>query len=348
MPRFAPWLMLALLLLSWGESRAQEAGVLLGLRYEVPIAKALPYYAGGADSLSQAAYSAVLIAQNDGAFVTWSQPNTLLIPQADGFWRVGAKRSVYNNWVEDFVWATPDDAPPTLTGIQPYNGEYCQGHRKQTLLYAGARYLSIDQRSAGYCEGAAHPWFFNTLAVVPLDSTTHTGLDITDVLGPAAFETLATATETFFADLEDNDQRALYIEEPDAANWGLMRETGRWTALGRLEAAEEARHNTYADLLLDIDLPASLTGQAQTALDLARIQAFSPDAVDFFVAPGQSWLVILHPDHLTIHPLAPETIGETIVTTPVAPGAHAILVQWADGARLQTWIRHFEHLAQSD
>lgn len=340
--------MLVLLLFGWSESRAQETGVLLGLRYEEPIAKTLPYYAGGADSLSRAAYSTVLISENDGAVVTWAETNALLIPRNDGFWRVGTKRSVYNNWVEDFIWATPDGAAQALTGIQPYNGEYCQGHRKQTILYAGPRYLSLDQRSAGYCEGAAHPWFFNTLAVVPLDSTTHTGLDITDVLGPAAYETLTTNAATFLASLEDDIQRATYIEEPDAANWGLVRQPGLWTALGRLEAAEENRPNAYADLPLDIDLPASLTDQAPPAIDLARIQALAPEAIDFFTAPGQDWLVILHPDHLTIHPLTPEAIGAAAATVPVAPGARAVLVQWAGDARLQSWIRHFERLAQSD
>ncbi len=56
MPRSCPWLILVLLLfLGWSESRAQETGVLLGLRYEEPIAKTLPYFAGDADSLSRAA-----------------------------------------------------------------------------------------------------------------------------------------------------------------------------------------------------------------------------------------------------------------------------------------------------
>ena len=65
-------------------------------------------------------------------------------------------------------------------------------------------------------------------------------------------------------------------------------------------------------------------------------------------APGRGWLVILHPDHLTIHPLAPEAIGEAAATVPVAPGARAVLVQWAADAPLQGWIQHFERLAQSD
>ena len=350
MPRTSTSLLLLVILLliaGWSECRAQETGMLLGLRYETPIAQTLPYHAGGADSLSRAAYTTLLLTEHEGVFVTWPEADALLIPRPDGFWRVGTKRSVYNNWVEDFVWATPDGEPRTLAGIQPYNGEYCKGHRKQTILYAGPQYLSLDQRSAGYCEGAAHPWFFNTLAVVPLDSTTHAGLDITDILGPAAYETVVESTKAFLDGNENDDERIPYIEEPDAANWGLIHNAGGWTALARLEAAEEARHNAFADLPLAFDLPTSLTGQPQPAFDRERLEAFAPDAVDCFAAPGQDWLVILHADHLTIHPLTPDTIGEAVTTLPVAHGARAVLVQWTTGTPLQGWIRHFERLAQS-
>lgn len=348
MPPHLSWLLLPMLLLAgWSESHAQEAGLLLGLRYDKPIAETLPYYAGGADSLSRAAYSTLLISKINGTVVSWTEQDNLLIPRPDGFWRVGTKRSVYNDWVEDFIWATPDGTPRSLAGIQPYNGEYCEGHRKQTILYAGPDYLSIDQRSAGYCEGASHPWFFNTLAVVPIDSTTHTGFPIDEILGEAAYETLTETAQTFLDDLEDDNQRNAYIEEPDAANWGLTHQSGQWAALGRLEAAEEAHQNVYADLPLAFELPVSMTGPASPIIDPEHIQAFAPNALDLFVAPDQAWLLILHPDHLTIHPLGPDTIGAAVTTLPVVPGTRIVMGQWATGTQLERWIQHFERLAQS-
>ncbi len=347
-PRPFTWIMSALLLfVGWGESRAQETGLLLGLQYAESIAQPLPYYAGDADSLSRAVYRTLLISESEGAFVVWSDENDLLIPGADGFWHAGAKRSVYNNWVEDFIWAASDGAPRALMGIQPYNGEYCKGHRKQTILYAGPQYLSLDQQSAGYCEGAAHPWFFNTLAVVPLDSTTHTGLPITEVLGEAAHEALVASAKLFLDAIEDDERRAAYSEEPDDANWALVRRKGRWTILGRLEAADAANHGAFADLPLSFDVPATFTGHAQPATPWKSIEAFAPDAVDAFVAPEEDWLVILHPDQLAVYPVASGAIGQAVVTVPVAPGAHAVMVRWATDAPLRGWIEYFEGRAQS-
>lgn len=347
--RLLTWILPVLLLLAGrSEGRAQETGVLLGLRYEEPMAQPLPYSTGGADSLSHAAYRTLLIVEREGTFASWSEESDLLIPRADGFWHAGAKRSVYNNWVEDFVWAAPEGALRALIGIQAYNGEFCDGHRAQTILYAGPRRLSLDQRSAGYCEGAAHPWFFNTLAVVPLDSTTHTGLSIIDVLGEAAYAAMEAGAQAFLDDLGNDERRAAYVEAPDAANWGLVRREGRWTTLGRLEAAEAAAYSASADLTLDLDVPAALTGLAPPPIPWTRINAFAPDAVDAFVAPGGHWLIILHPGHLAIHPVEADAIGEAAVTVPVAPGSRAVMVQWAADDALRGWIQHFERLVESD
>ena len=200
----------------------------------------------------------------------------------------------------------------------------------------------LDQRSAGYCEGAVHPWFFNTLAGVPLDSTTHTGLSITDVLGEAAHETLEAGGKSFLDGIEDDERRAAYIEEPDAANWGLVRQAGRWTTLGRLAAAEAATHSAATDVLLSFDVPATFTGRAQPSTPWKHIQAFAPDAVDAFVAPEDDWLIILHADQMTVHAIESSVIGQAVLTLPVPPGTQAVMVQWAIDAPLRRWIQHFE------
>jgi len=338
---------LILLVGCFGESLGQEAGVILGLRYETPIPKPLPYYAGSADSLSRAAYRTLLIARDDDTFVVRTDEDDLLVPRAAGFWRVGTKRSIYNNWVEDFVWAGAEGIPRTLAGIQPYNGEYCKGHRKQIVLYAGPRYVSLEQRSAGYCEGAAHPWFFNTLATVPIDSTVHSGLPIDAVLGEAAYQALQASVRSFLDSLEDGEYRAAFIEEPDAANWGLRRQAGRWTVGGRLEAAEEIYRDIYVDLPLSLAVPTALTGGEAPLTNWARIQSFATDAVDAFIAPDRDWMIILHPDRLTVHAIQGDAVSATVLTLPSAPGTRAVLVQWARSTRLQRWIRYFEQPTSS-
>ena len=54
MTRPSVLLLVVLLCLGVAEARAQASGVLLGIRYEEPISRPLPYYAGSADSLARA------------------------------------------------------------------------------------------------------------------------------------------------------------------------------------------------------------------------------------------------------------------------------------------------------
>lgn len=342
-PRIA--LLWMLLLLAAGTSRAQEQGVLLGLSYTEPIPEPLPYYAGTADSLSQTAYRTFLLTEDAGTFtLVPADSDALLVPRGRGFWRVGTKRSLYNDWVEDFVWAAPEGRPPHYAGIQPFNGEYCEGHRTQTILHAGPRYLSLDQRSAGYCEGGAHPWFFQTLAVVPIDSTTHSGLPIDAVLGADAAAALAEATEAFLDDLPDEATRDAYLDGADPANWGLVRREGGWHAVGRLENAEAAR-TAYTDLPLPSVSPEAIAaGPLRRAL-WRQIREFAPTAVDAVVAPGEAWLVLMRPGRLSVHPLEAGRIGAPRLTQPLPPGARIVLTRWASGATLQRWARYAERFA---
>lgn len=340
------FIVLALTLMSSLGGAHAQSGVLLGLRVVEPIPKPLPYYHTAGDSLGRAVYRTVLIT-NDGSRVRMmGEADELVIPRTQQFWHVGTKRSAYNDWVEDFVWAAPAGQPPSLVGISPFNGEYCQGHRAQDILYAGPSYLAIEQRTAGYCEGAAHPWFFNTLAVVPLDSTTHTGLDIADVLGPEASAALATASEGYLSSLSEV-QRAAFVQEPDAANWALVRRDGQWRIVGRIDNADLASQGLFADLLLDYPVPARLLGRRQSTFPWPRVLAAVPQAVDALVAPEVDWVLILRPTRLTVHALNGSTIGPVLYSLPVRSGTQVVMARWASGERLRMWTEQFRSRAQS-
>ena len=341
-------LLVLLALCSAGVIPAQPSGVVLGLRLPEPIPKPLPYYATAPDSTSRSVYRTLFIVRQDTSFRIAASPSGLLIPRPEQFWRVGVKRSVYNDWVEDFVWSTPVGAVPEWPGIQPYNGEYCRGHRVQDVLYAGPSYLAFEQRSAGYCEGAAHPWFFNTLAVVPLDSVTHTGLDIDEVLGTAARQTLDAAAQEYLGTLQDPERRALFAEDPDPANWALRHRRGRWRVVGRLDGIDEAAQDVRADLSLLLDVPSTLLGRAPAPLSWSTIQKVAPNAVDAVVSSDQSWVLILHPRRLTAHLIRDGVIGPARLEHRLRPGASIVMDRWATGDRLQTWRQRLRQITEAE
>ena len=339
------FLLLLLIPLAAATARAQDAGpmqdtgLLLGLRYTEPIPRALPYYAGRGDSLTRPLYRTLYLTRRGDSVRLAATGDGLFVPRDTSFWRVDAKRSIYNDWVEDFVWAAPEGTSPTLPGIQVYNGEYCRGHRTQTIHYAGPDYLALEQRSAGYCEDAVHPWYFNTLSVVPLDSTAHLGLSISEVLGAPGRLALAAGADAFLAELDDMDREA-YLPEPDEANWGIARRPGRWIVRGRLDLDGAAVY-TATDFDLNLELRPPLVRRNTLFPSWDKIKAFAPDALDAFTAPSNDLLVILHPRRLTVHSLSPNgTIHAARLSLQLPPNTTPVLSRWVVGTRTAQWARH--------
>ncbi|HEX7069802.1 MAG TPA: hypothetical protein VF190_03305 [Rhodothermales bacterium] len=313
------------------------SALLLGLRFEEAIPAPLPYYAGSADSLARARYRTFLFVQEPGGTLELrAELPGVVVPRRTGLWLVDARRSLYNNWVEDFLTAAPFGVKPDRPGIQPYNGEFCKGHRVQIVHFAAPSYLGLEQQSAGYCEDAAHPWFTNALAIVPVDSTLHLGLRISDVLGRNGEAALAAGIDRFLAGLQSQQERALYSGRQDEANWGLIRRNGHWLIRARVESDELATAR-FADFVLPMRPPASLVGFDELAPSWERIREFVPDATDAVSSPQKDWVVILRPGRLSVHPVLRDTsIGPAASEFPVPRGAVIVLNQWTN-QNARTW-----------
>lgn len=321
-------------------ARAQQGptALLLGLRYEEPIPAPLPYYILPADSLVRPVYRTLLIVRDvNGRFEIVADRGGLVVPRRSDLWMVNTKRSVYNAWVEDFLTSAPLRRHADAAGIQAYNGEFCQGHRVQIIHFAGPSYLGVEQRTAGYCEDAAHPWFTNELAVIPIDSTTHSGLSIGQVVGRPGQDALTRGVRGYLSALRSAREREIYFSEPDEANWTVVRQTGRWRLRGRLESAEVASPQ-HADFWLDLKPPASLVGYDELSIPWDRIRAAVPDAVDAVSSPTRDFVVILQPGRVSIHPMHPDGIGPSSLTMDVAASASVVMAQWTS-TNANSWIQ---------
>lgn len=318
----------------------EPAGLLVGLQSIVEAPEPLPYYADAPDSLAAPTYQTLLLRVYGDSLRLDVRAPGLYLPRGNTLWRAGVKRSIYNNWVEDFVWSAPRNQRPEYTGIDPYNGEYCTGHRTQRISYAGPQYLGLTVRSSGTCEGASHPWTYHTLALVPLDSTDHLGLAIGDVLGPGARRTLLNTTRAFL-DTLDAETRAEYLQRPDEANWTIHRRGGRWVTRMRLGGASEVEARLYTDLPLPVTLPSIFTQQGQLSPAVWRaVRTRFPRARDAFATPEGRFVAVLHADRLTTHRLLEgPRLGPVQQTVPLAHLSSAVSIRSATGSRLRTWRR---------
>lgn len=339
-PRRLPAALLLLLLVAGlHEVRAQSTGFLLGLRYDAEIDRPLPYYAGDADSLKQAAYYTLYVTRVGHNVQVAFRSDDLLIPRQNGFVAAGSKRSVYNNWVEDFVWTASPGERPEVPGIQAFNGENCQGHREQILLFAGSEYLSLRQKTAGYCEGAPHPWYFDNLAVVPIDSVDHTGLDIDAVLGQRARRSFETMAAELIARESDDDA---FVSPPDPANWGIVRQNGQWVAIGRVDLSDQIAVADQHDLVVSTDLPRRLVERNERAVPPQIVRRVAPDAVDYFTSPLRDFIVIMRRGRFSVHPLQGQTIGRRLLEVSTREGATPVVARWSSGERVEQWLKQLE------
>jgi hypothetical protein len=321
--------------------RAQDSGLVLGLRYETQIQRVLPYYAGDADSLKQPAYYTLFITRRGDTIQAEEQFDNLWVPRDAELIHAGTRRSVYNNWVEDFVWTARPNERPSVPGIQTFNGEYCEGYREQRLHFVGATHLGVEQRTAGYCDGSAYPWHSSTLAVVPIDSTAHTGLDISRVLGERAgrtFQEVAKRTAERAA-RERGDE--IYFDMADPANWTFKRQRGQWVVVGRVNLSDIPAVADNVDVVLPIDAPRRIVDRNEPGLEWSAVRSIASDAVDFFVSPRADFVVIQRPDRLVVHFVRDGRIASRAAQIRLRANSTPVMARWASGDRLRQWTRQF-------
>ena len=324
-----------------GEARRAPAGLLLGLQSIEAAPAPLPYYAEAPDSLAAPNFRTLFFTRTARDFQVADSTRGLYVPRRDTLWRVGIKRSVYNNWVEDFLWAVPLGGEPQYAGISTFNGEYCEGHRTLQLRFAGRRFLSYEQRSAGTCEGSAHPWYYNTLGVIPIDSTDHLGLPVEEVLGEAALDSFELVTNRFLDSLA-RDEQELYAPEPDPANWAVVRRAGEWTVIGRLGPVSEAVQDVSADFYLDLPteaVPAPL-GRGLDPELWDALSAAHDDLRDALLSPDGRRLVVLTADSLTTYARQNEdTWGPPLYDMPLPPRTTIITFRWMSNREVRRMAR---------
>ncbi len=242
--------------------------------------------------------------------------------------RVGVKRSLYNNWTEDFAWMAAPGALPIYTGIDAFNGEYCRGYRSQQIRFTTGRYVGVETLSAGYCDGTASPWNFKTFSVLRADSLQGDGLDLPDVLGGEALEAFYRGAESFLRRLPET-RRARYLPDADPANWSLDHRSGRWVLIGRLESAEMATSADVADFEVPFEIPAGFMG-AKGQLTRTQVQRAARDARDVFVSPSGNLVAIRRQHLLTVHPVSGGQVGAAVLGHALPEDASVVMVQWVN------------------
>jgi hypothetical protein len=300
---------------------AKDCGVLLGLR---------------AMTQSGTTYRTLWMTSQNGEVDLTAEGEDILIPRKSGFWKLGVRRLMDEQWQTDAVWAIPAAEKPFLP-ILGYD-EGCEGSEWTFLLFVGNDYVSFERESGGYCEGAAHPWAVNWLEVLPIDDIQAEGgcVPLSECVGEGANTQLLIAAEQYRAELTE-EEREMLEAEPTDCSWGLIRRRGQWVLRGRLRYSCEAYRGHYADFDIALKPPASLVSHDELHPSWEKVKAKVPAAVDAFSSPGRNLLVVLTEHTLTVHPVAGDDIGESVHTLTLNEEEAAVMIQWAEGEHVHRW-----------
>ena len=322
-----------------GNSRAQQCGVLIGLKHEQQLSEPLPYGESG-DAARQAMYRTLWIFSDNGDSMSITEISNILVPRANGFWKVQVNRQRAGNWVEDVILSAPFDRNPEMPSLDTLLTNHCEGNKRIALIFVWTDFLSFEGSSDGYCEGAAHPWHVNYLKTVSLDDPSTEGVEISEVLGFAARSALRQGAEKYFARTQDEKLNP----EPDGKNWGLIRRRGQWILRGQLDYSAEVFRGHFAHFDIDFSPSKKLTGQDRPTQTWQQIKKLTPNARDAIIFPDRNLLITLSKDRLLIYSKNSDSNVKLIQKAVLLPDEFLIMAQWASGEQAEQWnaaIREF-------
>ncbi len=278
----------------------------------------------------------------------------LVIPQASGFVRIRVFSQdtppprknplASEEGMDDIEWLTKEDrlvvqALPEGSKLlvpgtnDPTSLIRCDGAIWRKILFAGPRYLALEEAQAGYCDGPPNPFQSSMLRVYDLESLARpVPMPVVRVLGEAAGEAFPKNAAAAFKKLSP-EQHARYYAQPDPANWAIIRRHGQWVARGRLHARPETPRNDAIGFDVGTPVPGKVT---QSGLPAWKLATQRIDGVqDAYLSPDGQLLVVLTRSKLLGY--APRRGFRLICQIPLRPGETPVMAVWSMPKNRSQW-----------
>lgn len=303
-----------------------QSGVLLGLREDS---------APGSDK--PATYRTVwLTSAGTSGKVAGSLP-FLVVPRADGFWRIGTSRRKKGDWREDTIWASKVGRDPELPPLETYADTENTTDRK--ILFVGPDHIGVEEESAGFTQGAAHPYALARIFTQPIaDPVPGPRVSLATIFGPGADAKLATATVAYREKMKPEDREAA-AQDVDPSEWSLVRRQGSWIVRARLGYFAEVNRGRSWDFDLPFTAPKSLVSLDALPLAWKTLNAVVPGTSDAVASPNHNFIVVLNGDHIFGYEFTGGALIGPLFSTTLNPRESIVMSQWAVGANVARWNR---------
>jgi len=257
----------------------------------------------------------------------------IFFPRRSGFWRMEAKRTTDNGYVEDFIIAHPVAAEQKEAKIDiPVESVIKDGRTgsiTRRICYVGNDYVSIESKDADTAE--------STLQVLPIDS----------LPGIKAVKLSDLSGEAGAAFMEAGKRKAIEMLEADGGSliggmlqndsFGLERKMGHWFFEGRINYREDGKAH-FADYNINVIPPAELIFYDELSVPWTAVKDRVPEAVDVFTSPNRDIALVITRKELIIFGIKngkPE--NQPLGRVALKAGETVVMAEWATGRYVEAW-----------
>lgn len=320
------------------DSKVLSSGIMLGLRYT----KSSKYNIPGASEKEQVEtqYRTLWISSNNKSLNDVYETNDLFVPRKNGFWKIGVKREITDQYVQDNLFAYPVETQP-LTKALPWDSG--KGFLSKTILFVGNDYVSTEWNGSGYVQSNDKSWRTDALKVLPIDNLDATeGVKLTDLIGPSGKDILQESSENIYN--AQNDQVKNSIEKTAREDsFAMVRRNGHWVLRGRLNSLNNAPNNPFIDFNITTSPTSKFVTYDDLQLPWSAVKKAIPDAVDAYTSPNKDIALIIAKDTLYIYTLTNSELSKAPVKKyKLNQGESVVMAEWVLGSYVDKWQKSFE------
>ncbi|MCZ8516186.1 hypothetical protein O9H85_28095 [Paenibacillus filicis] len=308
------------------EAKVRSA-VLIGLRTDHPAEGRSPEYS---------TYRTILLGPEQGELGKIAEGPDILMPYRMDFWRIAPQRTVASG-EESLTLASY----PAAGGSKPKTPEPKPAgplQRSEKLLFAGNRYLSLEQTESQKAQG--QDMTYRSVWVKVLESLSGPAKQLQTF--PAAPSEPHVSLKQVFGESSNTAMQRLKLSAPakpgtaapqaDTAgeSWTIARKQGAWVPMAATyDDRAELGMVSYRLLEVPLTLPEPVATYDRLTTDWNEIRQIRPGALDAFSSPNGEMTAVVSGSDIVIYPVQGRMLPAPLLSIGLSPNESVVMVQWA-------------------
>ncbi|WP_040949157.1 hypothetical protein [Gorillibacterium massiliense] len=268
---------------------------------------------------SSPAYRTLVIAEQEGKMKTVAEGGGILMPYGQQFWRITSNENALGTGAA--LQARRIDADSASVSASAVNAVSAANTVveptvvSQALLFAGNRYLTLEEKDQSANQGSQIHTRTVDLKAYAASTTGATGFHLDEVAGITGTSALA--------------------------DWMLFRKEGRWQVAEESSGGGIFSPSGKEFSLIPAILPESLTAYDSLNLTWEQVLKLEPDAKDAVSSPDKDMLAVLTTDKVVIYtfPSEKDNTAKKLLTVDKSNLESLVMSEWATEKYADKWIK---------